>query len=260
MQLLRMAGFALALACAGAHAQLKGTEMFDDRSAAPRKDVESRIDAIKRERIEQQKKSYQAQREREIKEQDNRCKCFYPNISSGTDCPFFSSLFLWRRNPKDSYEEDRAAYRAAVKKKERERQEFDRWRQEMHRTCRDWATSGRQMSDQEYGRRMGEMRARLDAAGREEADLVRQRELRKAEQSRRLQQAERDRIKGELQRQSDAENDRRRRDQLKTQQEMQTFRDRQRDSCKAEVARLGYPDSCVCQPVLNWHRAGSCGK
>ena len=257
-----MAGFALALVCTTANAQLKGTEMFDDRPVAQRRDAESRLDAIKRERLEEEKKQLQVKREQEVKRLNDRCSCFYPTISTDFICTgetitLTSESKEFRALP---FEKQEAIRRANQARRDRERQERARWRAEMHQTCKAWANGGREISEQEYKRRVQDMQARVDAAGREERRLVLQREMKKAEQSIQRRQAEKDRIKSELQRQADAANDRARREQLKSQQEMEAFRDRQRDQCKAEVARHGYPYSCACRGVLNWHVGNSCAK
>lgn len=238
-------------------------DIFDDRPGGQRKDAESHIDAIKRERLEQQRGAVAAAQEQKAKGMDDRCGCFYPVIKNGAPCPVHFNFYLVQEDPKASWEEREAARAARAERDRRKAEEFARWQREMHATCKAWETGGRAMSQAEFDRRMSDMQARVAEAGKEEERLVREREMARARAAKAARQAEQDRIHNLAMQPDPAVVERAARDQRRSEEERAARRQAQLDGCHAEVARHGYAYTCACQAILDVppsERGPSCGK
>ena len=263
-------------------AQLKGTDIFDERPKAGSFDAESRIDAIKRERIESQRQGVVTQRKTFESEMESSCSCVLNKIG----CPFrmfhLTSVPLnpysgnnYRGNERKyrQWEDKQRAAEEARKHSVPTKSEIESSRraqesaEKKRKLCVQWKDRGSNEESESFRRQIQVLNNQIQQEAAVESRLASERRARYADQMMQKyanEQKEKDNIQLELKRQRDAENERRRLQYLKSQQETAANLERQKASCRAEVARKGYPDSCGCQALLNWppssNKNASCGK
>lgn len=252
-------------------AQLKSTDIFDERPKAGGFDAESRIDAIKRERLESARQEQQQQFKQATSSRDNECLCFYPKVTHSPyepdkngvlrRCPHVPVLTLTTSEAiMNRTEEDRnRAFRAQQRRYQHA--------QEMHQVCKAWIEGGKGANEAGFRQRIGAINRRIAAEADEEQRLSaeRQRARKAMKEKQAAEDADRLQRQAALRKQAyEAKLAPARRAAEQFKAEVETNRERQVAHCRAEVARLGYPDSCVCQSVLNWPRStkknSSCGK
>lgn len=218
-----------------AMADLSDTDMFNERPNVRGFDAESRIDAVKRERLETQRASIANQR----KNYSNQMRAFCACVSPTFDCKY-DALMLFRYDPKKSWEENKAWERKVLK----DRSIKSRNRRKIAEQCEGWEKNGvNDESTRQFERKLQAMDAQVQKELDVEKRLHEQRVIKiKADQAQR--RAEQDDLHLKLKNQRDTVNDANRIKYLESKRKTDAALDRQREWCRIQLAQGQYPCGC----------------